>query len=58
MSKSTGERHALEPELTEKLKQQSERLVESVRAGDYSRAMALISELAEVRDQGLYHEVG
>lgn len=58
MNKSKGERHALEPELTEKLKQQSEQLVDSVHAGDYPRAMAMISELAEVRNQGLYHEVG
>ena len=58
MSKSTDEQQTLEPELTIKLQEQSERLVECVRAGDHSHAMALIGELAEVRDQGLYQEVG
>lgn len=58
MSKATHEQQILDPELVIKLQEQSERLVQSVRAGDYSHAMALISELADVRDQGLYKEVG
>lgn len=58
MKKFEDERQILEPELTKKLQQQSEQLAESVRTGNYSRAMALISELSEVRDQSLYHEVG
>ena len=44
--------------MTEKLQRQAAELAESVDAGDYAKAMTLINELSEVRDQGLYREVG
>ncbi|WP_111497707.1 MULTISPECIES: protein phosphatase CheZ [Marinobacter] len=48
----------LDPEVTEKLKQQATDLKAQVDAGDYAAAMRLINELNDVRDQSLYHEVG
>ena len=44
--------------LTEKLRHQAAELAQSVEGGDYARAMNLINELSEVRDQSLYREVG
>ncbi len=44
--------------MTEKLQRQASELAESVDAGDYAKAMTLINELSEVRDQSLYREVG
>ncbi|MDR9424274.1 MAG: protein phosphatase CheZ [Marinobacter sp.] len=58
MSDGTDNQRGLDPEVTEKLKQQTSELAESVNAGDHARAMAVINELSEVRDQSLYQEVG
>jgi len=58
MSDGTDNQRGLDPEVTEKLKQQTSELAESVNAGDHARAMAAINELSEVRDQSLYQEVG
>ncbi len=58
MSDSTDNQGGLGPEVTEKLKQQSSELADSINAGDHARAMAAINELSEVRDQSLYQEVG
>ncbi|WP_166260905.1 protein phosphatase CheZ [Marinobacter salicampi] len=48
----------LDPEVTEKLKAQATELMAQVNAGDYGKAMSLINDLNEVRDQSLYREVG
>ena len=58
MSNRKNDPEGLDPEVTEKLRSQAAELVEQVNAGDYGRAMALINELSEVRDQSLYREVG
>jgi chemotaxis protein CheZ len=58
MTDSKKNHQGLDPEVTEKLHQQSTELAESVGNGDYARAMTLINELSEVRDQSLYREVG
>ncbi|MGO1232360.1 MAG: protein phosphatase CheZ [Marinobacter sp.] len=58
MSDGTDNQRGLDPEVTEKLKQQTSELADSVNAGDHARAMAAINELSEVRDQSLYQEVG
>ncbi|MDL0430056.1 protein phosphatase CheZ [Marinobacter sp. TBZ242] len=58
MSKSNRNEQGLDPEVTEKLRTQAAELVEQVNAGEYARAMTLINELSEVRDQSLYREVG
>lgn len=48
----------LDPEITSQLKEQANELVKQVNAGDYAKAMTLINDLSEVRDQSLYREVG
>lgn len=58
MSETNKNQHGLDPEVTEKLRSQAAELVEQVNAGEYARAMTLINELSEVRDQSLYREVG
>ncbi|MDX1552977.1 MAG: protein phosphatase CheZ [Marinobacter sp.] len=58
MSESDKNQQGLDPEITEKLRSQAAELVEQVNAGEYGRAMSLINELSEVRDQSLYREVG
>jgi chemotaxis protein CheZ len=58
MSESDKNQQGLDPEITEKLRSQAAELVEQVNAGEYGRAMTLINELSEVRDQSLYREVG
>lgn len=58
MSDNPKDPQGLGPEVTEKLRNQAAELVEQVNAGEYARAMALINELNEVRDQSLYREVG
>lgn len=58
MTDSNKNDQGLEPEVTEKLKQQTSELAESVEEGDYARAMSIINELSDVRDQSLYREVG
>lgn len=58
MSDRQNNHRGLDPEITEKLRRQTAELAESVNAGNYARAMSLINELSEVRDQGLYREVG
>ena len=58
MSNRKKDPQGLDPEVTEKLRSQAAELVEQVNAGDYGRAMTLINELSEVRDQSLYREVG
>lgn len=58
MTDSKKNHQGLDPEVTEKLHQQSAELAQSVGNGDYARAMTLINELSEVRDQSLYREVG
>ncbi|MBP53956.1 protein phosphatase CheZ [Marinobacter sp.] len=58
MSNSNKDPQGLDPEVTEKLRSQAAELVEQVNAGEYGRAMTLINELSEVRDQSLYREVG
>lgn len=55
--KKTKDPH-LDAEVTEKLKAQATELMEQVNAGDYAKAMRLINDLNEVRDQSLYREVG
>ncbi|GAA3559367.1 MULTISPECIES: protein phosphatase CheZ [Marinobacter] len=58
MSNNNDDEKGLDPEVIEKLRTQAAELVEQVNAGDYARAMGLINELNEVRDQSLYREVG
>lgn len=58
MSDDKKDHRGLEPEVTEKLRQQAAELVKSVEDGDYARSMTLINELSDVRDQSLYQEVG
>lgn len=58
MSEDKQNSPGLDPETTSKLKEQAQELVEQVNAGDYARAMTLINDLSEVRDQSLYREVG
>ena len=58
MSEDKQNSPGLDPEITSKLKEQAQALVEQVNAGDYARAMTLINDLSEVRDQSLYREVG
>ncbi|WP_323754524.1 protein phosphatase CheZ [Marinobacter sp.] len=58
MSDSKHTQRGLDPEVTEKLQEQTSQLVESVNSGDFARAMTIINELSEVRDQSLYQEVG
>lgn len=58
MGNKTSKNTELDPELTSRLKEQAQELVEQVNAGDYARAMNLINDLNEVRDQSLYREVG
>lgn len=58
MSENDKNQQGLDPEVTEKLRNQAAELVEQVNAGEYGRAMTLINELSEVRDQSLYREVG
>lgn len=58
MSEKDKNHQGLDPEITNKLRNQSAELVEHVNAGNYARAMTLINELSEVRDQSLYREVG
>ncbi|KMQ74935.1 protein phosphatase CheZ [Marinobacter subterrani] len=58
MSDSKKHHRGLEPEVTEKLQRQATELAECVNAGEYAKAMTLINELSEVRDQSLYREVG
>lgn len=58
MSERDKNQQGLDPEITEKLRSQAAELVERVNAGEYARAMTLINDLSEVRDQSLYREVG
>ncbi|MBS3803699.1 MAG: protein phosphatase CheZ [Oleiphilaceae bacterium] len=58
MSKKNLDNNQLDPEMTEKLKAQATELVEQLNGGDYVKAMGLINELGDVRDQSLYREVG
>ncbi|NWO05239.1 MAG: protein phosphatase CheZ [Alteromonadaceae bacterium] len=58
MSDSKQNQRGLDPEVTEKLEQQTSELAKSVESGDYAKAMSIINDLSEVRDQSLYREVG
>lgn len=58
MGNKTSKNAELDPEITSRLKAQAQELVDQVNAGDYARAMNLINDLNEVRDQSLYREVG
>lgn len=58
MSDSKKNPQNLDPEVTEKLREQANALAEQVNAGNYAGAMTLINDLSEVRDQSLYREVG
>ena len=58
MSENEHNGPGLDPEITSQLKEQANELVKQVNAGDYARAMTLINDLSEVRDQSLYREVG
>lgn len=58
MGKDNSKTAGLDPEMTNRLKEQAHELVEQVNAGDYAKAMNLINDLSEVRDQSLYREVG
>ncbi|MDY6797396.1 MAG: protein phosphatase CheZ [Pseudomonadota bacterium] len=58
MSNNKYRHQGLEPEVTDKLRSQAEELLAKVNEGEYARAMTLINELSEVRDQSLYREVG
>ncbi len=58
MSNEVPKSANLDPELAARLQEQASELFKQVSAGDYARAMALINDLSEVRDQSLYREVG
>jgi chemotaxis protein CheZ len=58
MTDENQNHQGLDPEVTEKLQQQSSELAECISSGNYARAMSVINELSEVRDQSLYREVG
>lgn len=58
MSEKNKDTAGLDPEVAARLKQQADELVEQINAGNYTRAMSLINDLSEVRDQSLYREVG
>ncbi|MDO6440797.1 MULTISPECIES: protein phosphatase CheZ [unclassified Marinobacter] len=58
MSDNKKIHRGLEPEVTEKLRHQAAELNQCVEREDYVRAMALINEMGDVRDQSLYQEVG
>ncbi len=58
MSDNKENHQGLDPEVIDKLRQQSSELAESINSGDHARAMSVISDLSEVRDQSLYREVG
>src|SRR5690554_4546255 len=58
MSDTKQNHQGLDPEVAEKLQKQASDLAENVNAGNYAKAMTLINELSEVRDQSLYREVG
>jgi chemotaxis protein CheZ len=58
MSDKKQGHQGLESEVTDKLRSQAEELLARVNEGEYVRAMTLINELSEVRDQSLYREVG
>lgn len=55
---NNNDQKGLDPEVIEKLRAQATELMEQVNAGDYARAMSLINDLNDVRDQSLYREVG
>lgn len=58
MSNNNEDHTGLDPEAIEKLRSQAAELMDQVNAGNYARAMSLISDLGDVRDQSLYREVG
>jgi len=58
MTESKNKLHGLDPEVTEKLQEQASELASCINAGDYAKAMSVIGNLSEVRDQSLYREVG
>ena len=58
MSKHEENNQGLDPDVAEQLHSQALELVKQINAGDYGRAMTLINDLNEVRDQSLYREVG
>ncbi|MFO8140666.1 MAG: protein phosphatase CheZ [Marinobacter sp.] len=58
MSDNKENHQGLDPEVIDKLRQQSSELAESISSGDHARAMSVINDLSEVRDQSLYREVG
>lgn len=58
MSNDRKIRRDLEPEVSDKLRQQVAELNQCLENNDYAGAMNLINELSEVRDQSLYREVG
>lgn len=58
MSNDRKIRRDLEPEVSDKLRQQVAELNQCLEDNDYAGAMNLINELSEVRDQSLYREVG
>lgn len=58
MSKDSITDSNLDPAVVATLKAQAAELVEQVNAGEYARAMTLINDLNDVRDQSLYREVG
>ncbi|MDX1756666.1 MAG: protein phosphatase CheZ [Marinobacter sp.] len=58
MSKNNDDQKGLDPEAIEKLRSQAAELMDQVTAGNYARAMSVINDLNDVRDQSLYREVG
>lgn len=58
MSEDNQNGSNLDPETIGKLQEQANELAKQVNAGDYTKAMAVINDLSEVRDQSLYREVG
>ncbi|OEY67088.1 protein phosphatase CheZ [Marinobacter sp. X15-166B] len=58
MGNNSIENSSFDPDVVDALKSQATELVAQVNAGDYARAMTLINDLNEVRDQSLYREVG
>lgn len=58
MSNNRKIRRDLEPEVSDKLRQQVAELNQCLEDNDYAGAMNLINDLSEVRDQSLYREVG
>ncbi len=58
MSNNNDDQQGLDPEAIDKLRSQATELMNQVSSGNYARAMSVINDLKDVRDQSLYREVG